>query len=248
MSFIPSPSPLEGQAPSPAGASGRARLPRRHPVVLFDLDGTLIDTLELLVQAMQHAFDAREGPRPTVEEWVATIGRPLIWQFGQYATGDDDLQLLVRTYRAYQSEHHDRLTRVYDGIPALVQRLHEAGHPLGVVTSKGDHLANRSLAHVGLAPFFDVVVGADRTTRHKPEPEPVWFALRELDDAPERAVYIGDSPFDVMAGNAAGATSIGVTWGASTHAPLRDASAHHVVTTVAELDALLAKLAAPQGT
>ena len=227
--------------PTPATAPDVSP-PRRHPVVLFDLDGTLIDSLELLVGAMQHAFDSREGPRPTVEQWVATIGRPLMWQFGQYATGEDDLQQLVRTYRAFQYEHHDRLTRTFDGIPALIERLRTAGHPLGVVTSKADHLANRSLAYVGLAPSFDVVVGADRTTKHKPDPDPLWFALAALDDRPDRTVYIGDSPFDVMAGNAAGTVTIGVTWGAATHHQLLEASPTHVVSSVGELDSLLAKL------
>ncbi|HEX4935589.1 MAG TPA: HAD-IA family hydrolase [Gemmatimonadaceae bacterium] len=226
-------------APRPTRAS------RRHPVVLFDLDGTLIDTIELLISAMTHAFDSREGPRPSVADWGATIGRPLVWQFGRYATSDDDLQHLVRTYRAFQYEHHDRLTRAYDGIPPLVERLHAAGHPLGVVTSKADHLANRSISHVGLAPFFDVVVGADRTTKHKPDPDPIWFALDELGDRAERAVYIGDSPFDIMAANAAGAVSIAVTWGAAAREPLLDASPRHVVDSIAELEGLLAKLGTP---
>ena len=214
----------------------------RYPVVLFDLDGTLIDSLELLVSAMTHAFDSRQGPRPTVDEWVATIGRPLLWQFGQYATSDDDLQHLVRTYRAFQLEHHDRLTRTYDGIPSLVAALDSAGHTLGVVTSKFGQLANRSLIHVGIAPHFDVVVGADHTTKHKPDPDPLWFALRELGDEPSRAVYIGDSPFDVMAANAAGVIWIGVTWGASAHGPLMQAEPKHVVHTVAELETLLLQL------
>lgn len=216
--------------------------PIRYPVVLFDLDGTLIDSLELLVSAMTHAFDSRQGPRPTVDEWVATIGRPLLWQFGQYATSDDDLQHLVRTYRAFQFEHHDRLTRVYDGIPTLVASLDSAGHPLGVVTSKFGQLANRSLDHVGLALHFDVVIGADQTTKHKPDPDPLWFALREMGHDPSAAVYVGDSPFDVMAANAAGVISIAVTWGASPRDTLAQAAPRHLVETVRELESLLLQL------
>lgn len=215
----------------------------RPPVVLFDLDGTLIDTLELLVGAMQHAFADWSGPRPTVDEWVATIGRPLVWQFGQYASSPEQLQQLVQTYRAYQYAHHDRLTRAYPGIPELLQRLGQRGHAMGVVTSKGDALANRSLAHVGLAPHFQVVVGADRTERHKPEPDPIFFALTALGREPSDAVYIGDSPFDVMAANAAGVTSIAVTWGASAHDAITVARPRHVVGSVEALEGLLAKLA-----
>jgi len=222
--------------------------PRQHPVVLFDLDGTLIDSLELLVGAMQHAFADFAGPRPSVDEWVATIGRPLVWQFGRYARDDAELQHLVRTYRAFQHEHHDRLTRAFDGIPALVGGLASAGHPLGVVTSKADHLASRSLAHVGLAEHFAVVVGADRTQRHKPDPDPLWFALEAIGALPGDAVYVGDSPYDVMAANAAGVRSIAVTWGAAPHAVLAQASPSHLVGTVAELATLLAKLRPPTPT
>lgn len=222
--------------------SHRPAANRPLPVVLFDLDGTLIDSLELLVGAMQHAFDAWSGPRPSVEEWVATIGRPLVWQFGQYATTPEDVQHLVGAYRVFQNAHHDRLTRPFAGIPALVERLSTEGHLLGVVTSKGDRLANRSIAHVGLAPFFPVVVGADRTTKHKPDPDPISFALRELGVEPTQAVYVGDSPFDMMSANAAGVTSIGVTWGASAPEPLRRGEPRHLVSTVNELAVLLAKL------
>lgn len=225
---------------------GVPRVPHRQfPVVLFDLDGTLIDSLELLVRAMQHAFDSFAGPRPTVEEWVATIGRPLVWQFGRYARNDDELQQLVRTYRAFQYEHHDRLTRPFDGIPALVHALASAGHPLGVVTSKSDHLANRALSHVGLAEHFAVVVGADRTERHKPDPDPLWLALREIGAEVSDAVYVGDSPFDVLAANAAGVRSIAVTWGAAPHAVLAQASPAHVVASVPELESVIAKLRPP---
>lgn len=219
-----------------------APAPRRRPVVLFDLDGTLIDTLELLIASMRHAFASWHGPRPTEEEWVATIGRPLVWQFGQYASTEEEVRDLVRTYRTFQYQHHDRLTKAYAGIPTLVARLRADGHPLGVVTSKGDQLARRSLDHVGLGQFFPVLVGADRVTRHKPAPDPIWLALDELEAERDESVYIGDSPFDMMSANAAGVRSIGVTWGASTADKLAPGEPRHVVTSVDALDELLLKL------
>ena len=214
---------------------------RTLPVVLFDLDGTLIDSLELLVAAMQHAFAGRPGPSPDVATWVSYIGRTLAWQFSQFAA-EDEIPALVQRYRSFQSEHHDRLTRPFDGIPELVARLDRAGHPLGVVTSKADHLANRSITHVGLAAHIDVVIGADSSTRHKPDPQPVQLALERLGATPSEGVYVGDSPFDILAGNAAGVVTIGVTWGASARSPLLEATPTFVASSVDELDEILSQL------
>lgn len=211
------------------------------PVVLFDLDGTLIDSLHLLVSAMRFAFEGHRVPTPAVELWTSYIGRPLHWQFAQFAS-EDEVPALVQRYRAFQYDHHDALTNPYDGIVPLVQRLDAAGHRIGVVTSKGDALANRSIQHVGLAPYMDVVVGADSSTRHKPDPEPIEVALARLEAAPEHGVYIGDSIYDIMAGNAAGVVTIGVTWGATTHSPLLDASPTFVAHTVDELESLISQL------
>jgi pyrophosphatase PpaX len=218
-----------------------APVARTLPVVLFDLDGTLIDSLELLVASMRHAFAAHPGPAPDDATWVSYIGRTLVWQFSQFAA-EHEVPALVQRYRAFQSEHHDRLTRPFAGIPELVARLHDAGHPLGVVTSKADHVAQRSIDHVGIAPYLTVIVGADSSTRHKPDPEPVRIALDRLGAAPEEGVYVGDSPFDILAGNAAGVVTIGVTWGASARSPLLEATPTFVATSVGELDEILSQL------
>jgi pyrophosphatase PpaX len=207
--------------------------------VLFDLDGTLIDSLKLLVGAAQHAFSCRDAPPPPMEEWIALIGRPLAWQFAQYADTPEDVELLVNAYRAWQLEHHDQLTRCFDGIPGLVERLHAAGIRLAVVTSKGDAIAHRSLAHVGLDPFLDLVIGCDATARHKPDPEPVLLALERLEIAADECAFVGDSPYDVMAANGAGVRAIAVTWGTSTRATLVAVNPARMVNTVAELDAVL---------
>ncbi|MFN8580940.1 MAG: HAD-IA family hydrolase [Gemmatimonadaceae bacterium] len=189
-------------------------MPREPLTVLFDLDGTLIDTIELIIKAAEYAFAGRPGPRPTTEEFAAGIGRPLVAQFGPYVQNQDELNDLIAAYRTYQLEHHDRLTNLYDGIEAAVHMLHAEGHRLGIVTSKMEAIAVRSLRHVQLERYFDVLVGCDATERHKPDPEPVHFALARLGGNPQRAVFIGDSPFDVQAGNRAGVTSVAATWGA----------------------------------
>src|SRR5579862_5896790 len=160
--------------------------------ILFDLDGTLVDTIDLLLQSMRHAFEDYAGVPPSTEQWVAGIGTPLATQFRAFARDEDELQGLVARYRRYQQIHHDRLTRCYPGVLGVVRGLSDAGHRLAVVTSKADDMAHRTLAHVGLAPFFPLVVGVHATTRHKPDPEPVRFALAHLGAEPEGTFFVGE--------------------------------------------------------
>jgi pyrophosphatase PpaX len=189
--------------------------PRRAPAVLFDLDGTLIDSIELILNSARYAFEKLERAAPTDEEWLAGVGIPLFTMFARYARDTADRDALIVAYREYQTANHDRLVRCYDGIVDAVHTLHERGHELAIVTSKSDALAMRGLAHVGLAKYMDTIVGCDSSSRHKPDPEPVRIALHRLGCAPEDAIFVGDSIFDITAGNAAGVKTVAVLWGAA---------------------------------
>jgi pyrophosphatase PpaX len=191
--------------------------------VLFDLDGTLVDTIQLLLESMQHAFAGRERA-PTTAEWVAGIGTPLAAQFRPFAVDEADLQALTSRYRGYQRAHHDRLTHAYPGAVDVVRALRERGYALAVVTSKANEIATRTLTHVGLAPYFPVVVGVECTARHKPDPEPVRFALDQLGAPSASALFVGDSPHDIAAGRAAGVTTVAALWGIFTPEVLRAAN------------------------
>jgi pyrophosphatase PpaX len=182
--------------------------------ILFDLDGTLLDSIELILSSARYAFGklGREGPSD--EEWLKGVGIPLFTMFGRYARDDADRADLIAAYREHQFANHDRLIRPYDGVHDLLASLQSRGHHLAVVTSKSEYLAMRGLAHVRLAGFFDTIVGCDSTARHKPDPEPVRLALHRLDREPTNAVFVGDSVHDVLAGNAAGVTTIAALWGA----------------------------------
>jgi pyrophosphatase PpaX len=206
-----------------------------YRVVLFDLDGTLVDSIELIVRAAQHAFGATLGRVPAREEIMAGIGKPLMTQFGTYAESREQLDALIQSYRTYQLAHHDDLTRPYDGVVDAVRWLSDEGRALGVVTSKIEPLAHRALSHVGLDPFFDLVVGIESTTRHKPDPEPLLFAMEQLDADPDETVYVGDSPFDLQAARAARVASIAVTWGAFHESSLLAERPTLVVRSAAEL-------------
>jgi pyrophosphatase PpaX len=212
--------------------------------LLFDLDGTLVDSIELIIGSARYAFDGFDGRAPTDDEWRAGIGRPLVTMFREFAGSEPEVERLVKRYREYQMTHHDRLLRAYDGIVPLIHELTAAGHPIALVTSKADWLAKRALDHVGLAQAIPVVVGCDSCTRHKPDPEPVERALALLGREPAGAVFVGDSPHDVEAGRAAGVYTIGVTWGASTAGEMDASGADLVLHDVSSLRAAISALEA----
>ncbi len=218
--------------------SGNGRKPF---AVLFDLDGTLVDSIGLLVASMEFAFDQRTH-RPPVDEWVAMIGTPLDAMLAKWADGPEDVQALRARYREFQFANHDAMTHAYPGTVETVHALHAAGYPLAVVTSKLEVGARRSLKFVGIEECFSAVVGIDHTERHKPEPEPVWHALSLLGVPAERAVFIGDSTHDMHAGRAAGVVTAAALWGPYDRAQLSTAAPNHWLHGMREVVALVAQL------
>src|SRR5512139_3657317 len=184
-------------------------LPR---AVLFDLDGTLIDSIPLIVASMRHAFDGHPHP-PSVAEWVALVGTPLDTMIRRWAVDEADVARLKERYKEHQWAHHDAMVRAFPGVPGMLERLGGRGVRMAVVTSKLERSARRSLEFVGLLRHFELVVGLEATLRHKPDPEPVLHAVRHLGAAAPGAAFVGDSPHDVEAGNAAGVATVATLWG-----------------------------------
>jgi pyrophosphatase PpaX len=209
------------------------------PALLFDLDGTVVDSIELIVQAAVHAFDGREGPRPTREEWVALIGTPLAPMLRRWAHDDADVKFLWDRYRAYQVEHHDRLVSAYPGAVELIRRLHARGHAMAIVSSKIEAGIRRSLDYVGITDCFGALIGIEATEKHKPEPEPVLLALERLGASASDAWFIGDSPHDVHAGHAARVKTIGVLTGPYDRATMEAARPSHLVENLTDIEPLL---------
>lgn len=216
----------------------------RPLAVLFDLDGTLIDSIELILNSAKHAFRDREGHIPSDAEWLTGVGIPLATMFRRYALDDADVDALIGKYREYQLANHDRLVRSYHLVVETVDKLRATGHPLGIVTSKTGWLAQRGLDNVGLGSHFDIIVGCDTCDLHKPDPGPVLFALDRLGYAPEDAVFVGDSIYDMQAGNAAGVTTIAALWGPFTRDDLMPSNPRHFLERIADLPRLLATLEA----
>lgn len=217
------------------------------PAILFDLDGTLVDSIELILGAARHAFDGFAGRPPTDEEWRAGIGRPLNTMLREFASDDAEVARLHGRYREYQLAHHDRLVRVYEGVVDLVRWLADQGHPMALVTSKSDWMAEKALVLVGLEKLIPTIVGAESCVNHKPHREPVDRALAILGVAPENALFVGDSPHDVESGRAAGVTTVAVTWGAFSREELERSGADVVIDRVEALRDVVARFPARPG-
>ncbi len=211
----------------------------RFPTVLFDLDGTLIDSIELIIDSYLHAFTVHGLPPLTREVIVAGIGTPLRTVFREMGGSAVEIETWIASYREYNLTYHDQRVRPFPGTVEMVRRARAAGCRLGLVTSKNRHGAERGLRLVGLEGIMEVIVGADDVEHPKPHPEPVARALQTLGTAPADAVFIGDSTHDIHSGRGAGVTTIGVTWGPFTREQLAPAGPHYYCGSPTEVLALL---------
>ena len=216
--------------------------PPRPLALLFDLDGTLVDSIELILSSFRHAFRTHLGAVPPDSAWIAGIGTPLFTQLRSF-TDDDALALAMReSYREYQLAHHDDLMRAYDGVPEALAELRAHGHPMALVTSKMTDMAERALEFTGLRATMDVIIGVEKTERHKPDPEPVRVALAALGYDASEAVFLGDSPHDIGAGNAAGVISVAAEWGPFSREALDAARPTYRVASIRDFPPLIARL------
>ncbi len=200
----------------------------RWDAVLFDLDGTLADTVALIVRCYRHTMETHLGYAPPDEAWLTTMGRPLSEAVREFARSDGEAAAMLETYTSYQATIHDRMVRPYPGVPEVVSTLSGAGVPLAIVTSKRREVAFRTLGRCGLDGHFQVLVGGDEVARAKPHPEPVLSALELLGVRPTgRVLFVGDSPYDVLSGRGAGVVTAAALWGPHPRASLEAAGAHH---------------------
>ena len=184
----------------------------RFSVCLFDLDGTLIDSGPMILASMKHAAHTVLGRDIPEEVLAAAVGGPgLVAQMR--ALDPDRVDDLVAAYRAHNEPLHDELEAFWEVVEVL-PRLRSDGRRLGIVTAKRHASVQLAFDQLpGLEANFDLVIGAEDTARHKPDPEPLLAALERLAASPQDAAYVGDSPFDVRAAKAAGVYAVAVAWG-----------------------------------
>ena len=216
-------------------------LPKR--AVLFDLDGTLADTIPLLLASMHAAYAAIGGVVPDERAWLRGMGTPLRAQFMHFESNNlERVEALIEVYRNWQVAHLAELVKEYDGIPGLIADLKERGNPIAVVTGKGEWMARLTLQHVGLLDPFDLIIGADSTARHKPDPDPLLLGAERLGVSATGALYIGDAPNDVLAARAAGMLDVWAAWGPFHAGEIAPFTPTHTVQAPADVLVLLDQL------
>ncbi|TFB24349.1 pyrophosphatase PpaX [Filobacillus milosensis] len=180
--------------------------------ILFDLDGTLIDTNELIVESFKHTFREHLNEDYSTEDILQFMGPPLRDSFEK--VNPDEVDEMVQTYRKHNLANHDLFVTSYDGVFETIQQLHEKGYKMAIVTTKIRETALKGLALTHLDQFFDVVIGLDDVNHAKPDPEPVLKGMKALGGKPESTIMIGDNSHDIHSGKNAGTKTAGVAWSA----------------------------------
>jgi pyrophosphatase PpaX len=210
----------------------------RYDPILFDLDGTVVDSGAIILASLRHATRTVLGETIPDERLLATVGGSgLVSQMRDFDPARVDE--LVRVYTEHNAPLHAELVACV-GMPELLQELKAQGRRLGIVTAKRRKTVQLAFDTVPIGHLFDVVVAGDETERQKPHPEPLLRALAQLDADSGTAAYVGDSPFDMQAAKAGGLAAIAATWGRiHDRERLEQAEPDHIVETTEELRGVL---------
>ena len=183
--------------------------------VLFDLDGTLADTLELTLRSFRYTMRTHLGRQPPISSFMASMGKPLPVQMRDYARDEVERLAMLDTFASFQGTVHDEMVAPFPGAVATVRALREQGARVGIVTSKGNRIGQRTMEACALHNEIEIVVFGNEVAHPKPHPEPVFKALDALGLSEDAAsvLFVGDSPHDIRAGRSAGTKTAAVTWG-----------------------------------
>ena len=227
---------VTGSLPARGGDGGEPSGPV-YQAVVFDLDGTVVDSVELITISFQHAIREVLGREISREDSIAWVGRPLREQMEMFSP--EHAEELVRVYQEFNHRQHDRMLTLYDGVLHLLESLGYAGVKVGLVTSKSRHTTQMAFDLTGIESYFDATVCADESPGNKPSADPILLCLERLGVRPDRAAYVGDSPTDMQAAHAARVDAIAVTWGVFDTAALEAETPDVLVHTVPELAEVL---------
>lgn len=202
--------------------------------MLFDLDGTILDTNELIIRSFLEALKGVVAEDFDREHIIPSMGLTLTDQMKQFS-GRDEVADLIAVYREVNLRLHDELVKPFAYVNEVIKRLHGEGIQIGVVTTKMRMTTERGLKFVGLHEYIDAIVTLDDVTHPKPHPEPVTMAMELLKADPASTIMVGDSTVDMQSAAAAGAIAVGVAWSLKGAQVLRDAGAKHVIDDMRDL-------------
>lgn len=208
--------------------------------VLFDLDGTLINTNDLILKSFKHTFKTMLDLEPTEEEITMNYGRPLQEIFKSY--DENRIEEMINCYRKINLELHDDECKEFADVDLMLQILKNKGIKIGIVTSKKSDMAERGAKLMGIFKYFDTFITPEVTIKHKPEGEPVLKACENLGVSPSEALMVGDSPYDILAGKNAGAKTCGVKYTALPIEKLQESKPDFYVDKPLEILELVEKL------
>lgn len=197
--------------------------------VLYDFDGTLADSTELIMRCYRHTMSEHLSEVPPDDEWLRGFGTPLEGQIARFARTDEETAAMLETYRSFQRIHHDAYLLPFEGALEAVDALAERGILLAIVTSKHREATLRGMDLCGLTDRFGVIVTPEDVTQPKPHPEPVTHALDVLGADAAETLFIGDSPHDIAAGRAAGVRTGAALWGPFPEEALRAERPDHLL-------------------
>ena len=178
--------------------------------LLFDLDGTLIDTNELIISSFMHTLEHYFPGQYKKEDVPQFMGPPLMESFNKL--DPERAEEMAQCYRDYNHMRHDELVTEFEGVYDTIKTLHQKGYKLAIVTTKKRYTVEMGLRLTKLDQFFDVVVTLDDVTHAKPNPEPLLKALEQLGSKPENAIMVGDNNHDIQGGKNTGTLTAGVAW------------------------------------
>jgi pyrophosphatase PpaX len=177
--------------------------------ILFDLDGTLIDTNKLITESFYHTFN-QFGLEFSHDEILAFNGPPLKETFEKIDL--DKAEAMITTYREHNLEHHDAYVKIFPNVKETLEKLKKQGIQLGIVTTKMRGTAIRGMKLTGIYDYFDTIIAIDDITNPKPHPEPVLSAMKNIQADPETTLMVGDNHHDIESGQNAGVKTAGVAW------------------------------------
>ncbi|MGG2083067.1 pyrophosphatase PpaX [Lysinibacillus pakistanensis] len=178
--------------------------------LLFDFDGTLLNTNDLIIQTFMHVLNERFPGQYSPKDCLKFLGPSLKQTMSDIAPGEEDA--MIAKYRKYNELHHDELVTQYPDVVSTLEQLKAMGLKLAIVSTKRNGMIDRGLSVLGANHLFDVRIGTDDVKNVKPDPEPVLLALKRLGVNKEEAIMIGDNSHDIEAGHNAGIRAAGVAW------------------------------------